>query len=129
MAAPFATPAELLALHPDLSAQPAERLEACLAYVSAAIRRLCDAESVDADVLKLVACQASARMLPAEGGVGVTQESWSATPYSGSVSYANPSGDVYLTGFEQRLLGISGADMEAVFVTPGEACRGDGDHV
>ncbi|AKT49902.1 hypothetical protein ADJ70_05450 [Olsenella sp. oral taxon 807] len=83
------------------------RARALLSAVSAAIRASCDVATVDPEVLRLVCCQATARMMQAgESGQGVTQESWAASPYSGSVSFANPSGDLFLTAFERRLLGI-----------------------
>lgn len=83
-----------------------------LQLVSSAIDALCASEGVDpsgvgADVLRLVTCQAATRMLMAsDAGFGVTQESWGATPYSGSTSYANPTGDIYLTRTERQLLGL-----------------------
>lgn len=113
----YAKAADLLALHPDVDADEA-RIDAALSLVSAAISALCDEQSVDADVLKLVACNSAARSLHGGDAAGVSQASWGASPYSGSVTYANPAGDVYLTAFEKRLLGIDGADMEAAFANP-----------
>lgn len=90
------------------------RAGAVLPLVSAAIDALCASEGVDPsgvpeDVLRLVTCQASTRMLMAsDAGFGVTQESWGASPYSGSTSYANPTGDIYLTKTERQLLGLDG---------------------
>lgn len=114
----FATRADLVALHPDLDAVGDERADAVLGMVSAAIASLCDASGVDADVLRLVCCNAAARSLQSGDGAGVQSASWGASPFSGSVTYANPAGDVYLTAFERRLLGIDGADMEAGFCCP-----------
>ncbi len=88
------------------------RAGAVLPLVSSAIDALClsggvDPYDVSNDVLRLVTCQAATRMLMAsESGFGVTQESWGATPYSGSTSYANPNGDIYLTKVERQLLGL-----------------------
>lgn len=90
------------------------RAGAVLPLVSSAIDALClsggvDPSGVGADVLRLVTCQVATRMLMAsESGFGVTQESWGATPYSGSTSYANPTGDIYLTKVERQLLGLDG---------------------
>lgn len=127
MGAPFATAGELIALHPELADEAPSRVDAALAYVSAAIAAMCDADSIDSDVLSLVAIQASARMLQADDSAGVSQQSWGASPFSGSVTYANPSGDVYFTAFERKLLGIEGADMEAAFVTPGQDHEEEGE--
>lgn len=85
------------------------RAEALLSFVSAAIRSMCDADALDLEVAKGVACQVAARMLQSGGSPGVSQESWTASPFGGSVSYANPTGDIYLTAFEKRLLGIDDA--------------------
>lgn len=88
------------------------RAKAVLTLVSSAVDAICASEGVDVatvgeDVLRLVTCQAATRMLMAsESGFGVTQESWGASPYSGSTSYANPTGDIYLTKTERQLLGI-----------------------
>lgn len=76
-----------------------------------------DPSGIDADLLKFVCCKAVSRMMASEGSpMGVSQEQWSAQPYSGSVSYANPSGDYYLSATEKRLLGIDGASMTACWV-------------
>lgn len=116
--AAFATRGDLLALRPDLADVDGDRAEAVLEMASAAIASLCDAEAVDADVLKMVACSAAARSLQARDDAGVQSESWGASPFSGSVTYANPSGDLYLTAFEKRLLGVDGSDMEAAYANP-----------
>lgn len=125
--AAYATAADLLALRPDLADAGEERIGQVLSLVSAAIAAMCDADSIDPDVLELVACQASARMLQADASSGITQESWGASPYSGSVSYANPTGDVYLTAFERKLLGIDGAEMSAAWAMPGGSYEGGSD--
>lgn len=99
------------------------RAGALLQLVSAAIDSMCtsdgiDPESIDADVLRLVTCQAATRMLmTSDAGYGVTQQSWGASPYSGSASYANPTGDLYLTKTEKDLLGIGKA--WAGYICPG----------
>lgn len=99
------------------------RAGALLPLVSAAIDSMCtsdgiDPESIDADVLRLVTCQAATRMImTSDAGYGVTQQSWGASPYSGSASYANPTGDLYLTKTEKDLLGIGKA--WAGYICPG----------
>lgn len=108
----FAEVSDLSAVCPDI--QDESRAEAVLSMVSAAISALCDAGSVDCEVLRLVTCQATARMLRSDAGYGVQSESWTASPYGGSVSYANPSGDVYLTSFEKQLLGIGAQQMGTI---------------
>ena len=99
------------------------RARPLLQLVSAAIDSMCtsdgiDPESIDADVLRLVTCQAATRMLmTSDAGYGVTQQSWGASPYSGSASYANPTGDLYLTKTEKDLLGIG--EAWAGYICPG----------
>ena len=113
----FATVEDLAALYPATDGN--ERAEPMLRSVSAAIGALCDTDSVDVDILRFVTCQATARALQSgDAGQGVSQESWTATPYGGSVTYANPSGDVYLTAFEKKLLGVD--QPWAGYVMPGE---------
>lgn len=116
--AAYATRADLVALHPDLEDIVEEQADAVLGMVSAAISALCDASDIDADVLKLVTCNAAARSLESGAGIGVKSTSWGASPFSGSVTYENPTGDVYLTAFEKRLLGIDGADMSVACANP-----------
>lgn len=101
----FATLDDLVALCPQAADGNEERAGALLPLASAAIAALADTSAADEGVLKLVCCSMVARALQS-GGAGVSQESWGASPYSGSVTYANPSGDLYLTSFEKRLLGV-----------------------
>ena len=112
-AEPFASSADLFAAFPSL-ADEGERADVLLPLVSAAVRAACDWEAVDPEVLRLVTVQATARMLQAgsEAPIGASQTSWTASPFGGSTTYANPSGDVYLTAFERRLLG---ADVGIAF--------------
>ncbi|NPD32251.1 hypothetical protein HLV35_03085 [Eggerthellaceae bacterium zg-997] len=117
---PLATPADLSLAWPGYEPSMEGRARALLSYVSAAIRSMCDADALDPELTRGVACQAAARMMQAsQAGAGVSQESWTASPYGGSVTYANPTGDVYLTSFEKRLLGVEGGECVAAFVVPG----------
>ncbi len=63
------------------------------------------------DRLKVVSCSMVNRVLlsEAEGSVGVSNTSYTMGPFSQSATYANPSGDMYLTATERRMLGISKA--------------------
>lgn len=127
MASPLATLGEFRASHPSLSDAGDASVERKLSEASAVIRALCDAESVDPEVLSTVCCNMAARALQSTETAGVSQESWGASPYSGSVTYANPTGDLYLTAFEKVLLGVEGADMSAGWANPEPASWGDGD--
>ena len=59
------------------------------------------------DRLKVVSSEA-------EGSVGVSNTSYTMGPFSQSATYANPSGDMYLTATERRMLGISKAIIGAI---------------
>ena len=70
-----------------------------------------DADDMQARQLKTVCCNMVIRAMVASMSdmFGVSQQSVIAGPYSQSFSYSNPSGDMYLTKMERRLLGISGS--------------------
>lgn len=109
----YATLDDLRQLWPDAGTLDEARAQALLPLVSASIDAMCAADGLDASgiddaILRLVTCQAATRMLMTSGGYGVTQTSWGASPYSGSESYANPTGDLYLTKTERELLGLGG---------------------
>lgn len=115
----YAEASDLLTRYPDLKTEPSERIEAVLSDVSAAIDGLVDASTIDIDVLKLVCVRVASRMLQSEDTAGITSESWGASPFSQSVSYSNPSGDIYFTAFEKQLLGLDSTDCEVSFANPG----------
>lgn len=104
----FASFADMQMMHPDLCGDQTQ-VEAELSLTSSAIRALCDWEHVEAEVLKLVCIQASARSLAGaqskSAPIGSVQTAWANTPFSGSVTFQQPSGDVYFTAFERQLLG------------------------
>ena len=60
------------------------------------------------DLLRIVSCNMVQRAMSAseQGAYGVTQQTVSADIYSRSMTFANPSGDMYLTRNEKKLLGI-----------------------
>jgi len=102
----FAKPEDLKVIWSGYSDLDESRAKALLSLVSSVIRSQADTDTLEPDILRLVTCRVVARMLQSDGQPGVTQESWGASPYSGSISYANPSGDIYLTSYEKQLLGI-----------------------
>lgn len=121
----YATPSELRAYSDAAAGISDERAEPLLSMASAAIDAVCDSDDVDPDVLKLVCIRMVSRQVQNDDVAGVQQESWGASPYSGSVSYANPAGDIYLTAFEKQLLGIDGTAVEASCVNQYPASWGD----
>ena len=110
---PFATLDDLKALYPALEDSERERAQSLLSLVSSAVAALCDWSDKDPAVLKLVTCQATIRVLQAgeETPIGVTSQSWMASPFTGSTSYANPTGDIYFTAFEKNLLCVDEGDV------------------
>lgn len=66
-------------------------------------------DSNQAAVLKTVCCNMVIRAMSAtdSDAFGVSTSSMTAGPYSQSFNYANPSGDMYLTKTEKRLLGVT----------------------
>ena len=61
-----------------------------------------------AELLKIVSCDMVNRAMSATpDAFGVSSMSTTAGVYSESLQYSNPSGDLYLTKLEKRLLGIS----------------------
>lgn len=114
MADAFATHADLADRWRTLSSAEQARADVLLGDASAIIRatvRGIDAKiaagDLDALVPKSVACAMVKRAM--QGPVdldGVTQTQQSAGPFSQNVSFANPSGDLYLTKSEKQRLGI-----------------------
>lgn len=114
MATPFATSADLEARWRPLSAAEETRATVLLGDASAIIRSLSPgiddaifADDVDPDVPKAIVCAMVKRVMQGPSDLdGVTQQQQSAGPFSQGVSFANPSGDLYLTKFEKKRLGI-----------------------
>lgn len=112
----FASVDDVQAVCPSYSETQRDRAEKLLALVSAFLRQKCDWQNIDGDVLKLVTCQVISRVLQvgSETPIGAKSEMWQAAPFMNSVSYANPTGDIYLTSFEKDLLGIGGCTVTVV---------------
>lgn len=64
-----------------------------------------DAEAARSASLKRIVCGMVKRaMIASEAGPGVATQQETAGPFSGSVTFANPMGDLYLTKAERRAL-------------------------
>lgn len=63
--------------------------------------------SPDDATVRRICCAMVIRAMSAgtSGALGVTQSSWTASPYGGSQTFSQPSGDLYLTSQERRELG------------------------
>ena len=69
-----------------------------------------ESDEQQAALLKIVVCNMVQRSMSTGGGdlYGVSQQSMTAVGFTKQVSYANPTGDLYITKAEKRMLGISG---------------------
>ena len=108
----YATIADVEARWRTLSADEQTRADALLSDASLMLAELVDVDEEDdeqAELLKVVCCNMVIRAMSATSldTFGVSQASVTAGPYTQSYSYSNPSGDMYLTKFEKRLLGVS----------------------
>lgn len=117
----YATVSDLEARWRPLSVAEKQRAGVLLedaAVILDAFVDICPGDGCRMKALRQVSCSMVQRaMTAAENGlVGISQQTISADIYSQSMTTANPSGDLYLTSMEKRLLGIGGA--YAVSVRP-----------
>lgn len=108
----FADVSDLESRWRDLSTDEEARANVLLDDASAMLSALVEVDSSDAEqaeLLKIVCCDMVIRAMSATSydSFGLSQSSITAGPYTQSFSYSNPSGDMYLTKLEKRLLGIS----------------------
>ena len=94
-----------------LSAADEERAATLLDDAAAILSALVSVDPDDdeqAELLKTISCNMVIRSMSAPADTfGVQSASMTAGAYSQTWQYANPSGDMYLTKLEKRLLGIS----------------------
>ena len=95
-----------------LTTDEQERAEALLDDASAMLDAYVTVDETDEQqmkLLKIVVCNMVERAMSTGGDIfGVTQQSMTAGPYAQTFNYANPTGDLYITKSEKRVLGISG---------------------
>ncbi|HAM15348.1 MAG TPA: hypothetical protein DCP91_05730 [Eggerthellaceae bacterium] len=95
-----------------LTADEQTRAEALLDDASAMLDAYVTVDETDEkqlNLLKIVVCNMVERaMSTGDDMYGVTQQSMTAVGFSQQFSYANPTGDLYITKTEKRMLGISG---------------------
>lgn len=79
----------------------------------ASLVRVDASDCMQASALKIVCCSMVQRAMNASANdaFGISQQTITADIYSQSMSFANPSGDFYLTASEKRLLGITSSYM------------------
>lgn len=112
----YATVDDLAARWKELSSAEEDMASALLDDAAVMLRaiipdldaRLAD-ERLDADVLSLVSCRMVRRAMSAPAGFeGVSAFNQGAGPFSQSVSFANPSGEMWVSRAERRMLGLGG---------------------
>lgn len=106
MAAPFATYSDLATRWRTLSAAEQSRATVLLSDASDLIRDLAPAPINEATA-KAIVCTMVKRAMQGPADLdGVTQHQQTAGAFSQGVTFANPSGDLYLTKLEKQRLGI-----------------------
>lgn len=108
----FADVSDLESRWRELSTDEEARANVLLGDASAMLSALVKVDNSDyeqSELLKMVCCDMVIRAMSATSydSFGLSQSSITAGPYTQSFSYSNPSGDMYLTKLEKRLLGIS----------------------
>lgn len=96
----------------ELSTDEEARATTLIDDASAMLSALVAVDETDeeqAELLKMVCCNMVIRAMSASeyDAFGASQMSMTAGPYSQQWTYANPSGDMFITKMEKRLLGIS----------------------
>lgn len=104
----YATVDDLEAGWRELTAKEKARAEVLLERASALIDSLTDTTNIDKVVLTTVCCSVVQRVMQVDDydGIGLSRENITAGSYIQSYTYANPSGDMYLTKTEKQLLGL-----------------------
>lgn len=108
----YATVSDIESRWRALSQDEQSRASVLIDDASAMLTALVNVDSDDqeqAQLLKQVCCSMVIRAMSATeaDAFGASQMSMTAGPYSQSWSYSNPTGDMYLTKLEKRLLGIT----------------------
>ena len=108
----FAVVSDIEARWRTLSADEASRASTLIDDATAMLTALVKVDAADAqqaELLNTVCCNMVIRAMAQSGmdTFGVSQAAITAGPYTQSFSYSNPSGDMYLTKLEKKLLGVS----------------------
>ena len=103
----------------ELSTTEESRASVLLDDATAMLSQLVDVRDNDAEqaaLLKAVCCNMVIRVMSAteSENFGASNMSMLAGPYQQSWTYANPSGDMYLTKYEKRLLGITSSYVTSI---------------
>lgn len=111
----YATVEDLAAYWREMSEAEKARAETMLSYASTIIRAHCGCEPSDGDAAKFVACDmVKTAMQSASDTAPVTQLTMSGGPYSRTMQYANPSGDLYWKSQYDQVLGLTGTSVGCI---------------
>lgn len=107
----YATVSDIEARWHTLAPSESAKAGTLLDDAAAILDTLAVLDSSDPNVaanLKMVSCNMVIRAMSSSADtVGMSQGSMTAGPYTQSWTFANPSGDMYLTRMEKRLLGVT----------------------
>lgn len=108
----FAAVSDIEARWRELSTDEEARATTLIDDASAMLSNLVAVDEADqeqAELLKMVCCNMVIRAMSASeyDAFGASQMSMTAGPYTQQWTYSNPSGDMFITKMEKRLLGIS----------------------
>lgn len=121
MADSFASTEDLVKRWRPLSSTETETAAVLLEDASVEVRLLLKRAGVpevevDADAARIVVCGMVKRsMIAGDNSPGVTTSQETTGPFSRSFTYANPTGDLYLTKREKLLLGLG---AQSAFTIP-----------
>lgn len=73
------------------------------------------------DVLRVIVCDMVKRSLLNEDMGGITQSTQTANGFSEALTYANPSGDLYLSSLDKQMLRAYQPRMWSIDMSTGEA--------
>ena len=122
----FATPADIEARWRTLTADEYERALALLEDAATILSGMVTVDESDARqeaALKLVSCNMVIRSMvaSASSAFGVDELTATMGPFGQTAHFANPSGDMYLTKLDKRLLGIGGGKGRILYPSVGGA--------
>lgn len=122
----FATPTDIEARWRTLTADEYERALALLEDAATILSGMVIVDEGDARqeaALRLVSCNMVIRSMvaSASSAFGVDELSATMGPFGQTAHFANPSGDMYLTKLDKRLLGIGGGKGRILYPSVGDA--------
>lgn len=91
-------------------------IEDASAMLSALVENIDVSDEEQMQLLNLVCCNMVIRAMSATevDSFGASNMSMTAGAYTQSWTYANPTGDMYLTKFEKRLLGVTSGYIDSI---------------